>query len=170
MSQQAESLALALQAAIDGPGAGGEPPPPRPAPPPLPLPWQPLLTPAQLKRGLSFYGSGGRIERVAARLLAGEPITAVTLGASITRGHGASGEAMRFPLRFFSFLNASFPHRWVLARRWAARGEALAGSLGLQARMRSQTPACDTRVPVATPAPLCPRPPLPRPPAAATGL
>ncbi|EFN58305.1 expressed protein [Chlorella variabilis] len=81
--------------------------------PPLlpPLPWEPLLTAAQLRRGLSFYGSGARIERVAAKLLAGQPITAVTLGASVTRGHGASSVESGYPSRFFDFLNASFPHR-----------------------------------------------------------
>ena len=84
--------------------------------PPLlpPLPWEPLLTAAQLRRGLSFYGSGARIERVAAKLLAGQPITAVTLGASVTRGHGASSMESGYPSRFFDFLNASFPHRCAL--------------------------------------------------------
>ena len=74
-----------------------DPPPP---PPPLPLPWEPLLTPQQLARGLSFFGGGRRMERVGARLIAGEAITAVTIGASVTRGHGASSVEMRFPHRW----------------------------------------------------------------------
>ena len=112
-AQQHDVQAL-IAAAGSAAGAKSDATPPLlHTPPPLPLPWQPLLTPAQLKRGLAFYGSGERMEAVAARLLAGQPITAVTLGASITRGHGASAPDMRFPMRFFHFLNASFPHRWV---------------------------------------------------------
>lgn len=79
---------------------------------PLPLPWQPLLSAGQVRRGLGFYGSGRRIERVASRLLAGEPITAVTLGGSVTVGTGSSTYSTHsYPARFFQFLNASFPHR-----------------------------------------------------------
>lgn len=44
---------------------------------PLQLPWPPVLSELQLKRGLAFYGGGQRIERVAAALMAGQPITAV---------------------------------------------------------------------------------------------
>ncbi|KAI3428291.1 hypothetical protein D9Q98_006670 [Chlorella vulgaris] len=80
-------------------------------PPPPPLPWAPVLTRAQLRRGLSFYGSGERIERVAAKLMAGEPITIVTLGASVTRGQGASEEATAYPSLLFDFISHNFPHR-----------------------------------------------------------
>ncbi|KAL4427831.1 hypothetical protein ABPG75_001920 [Micractinium tetrahymenae] len=84
--------------------------------PPLPLPWQPLLSTAARRRGIAFYGSGRRIERVAARLLAGLPITAATLGGSVTVGAGSSGQKggpkpNSYPQLFFRFLNASFPHR-----------------------------------------------------------
>ncbi|KAL4442048.1 hypothetical protein ABPG77_011309 [Micractinium sp. CCAP 211/92] len=84
--------------------------------PPLPVPWQPLLSNAARRRGLAFYGSGRRIERVAARLLAGLPITAATLGGSVTVGAGSSGQKggskpNAYPQLFFRFLNASFPHR-----------------------------------------------------------
>ena len=47
---------------------------------PAPLPWAPVLSAAQLKRGLSFYGTGQRTERVVAKLMAGQPITAVGSG------------------------------------------------------------------------------------------
>lgn len=77
-----------------------------------PPPWQPLLRPAELQRGLAFYGSGARIQRVAARLLAGEPIKAFTIGGSVTRGAGASSPDTTFAERFFAFLNSTFPHRW----------------------------------------------------------
>ena len=48
---------------------------------PAPLPWKPVLSAAQLKRGLSFYGTGQRIERFAAKLMAGQPVTAVSCAA-----------------------------------------------------------------------------------------
>jgi len=41
------------------------------------LPWPPVLSELQLKRGLAYYGGGQRMERVAAALMAGQPITAV---------------------------------------------------------------------------------------------
>ena len=107
------------------------PPPHPPTPPPTPhpptqkpattypsqwlhppaLPWDPLLTRDRLRRGLSFYGSGRRVERVAAQLMAGRPLTAVTIGGSVTRGGGASNEAAQFPEMFFHFINSTFPHR-----------------------------------------------------------
>lgn len=79
---------------------------------PPPLPWMPLLSPAQLRRGLGFYGSGTRIERVAAALMAGQPVTAVVVGGSISKGAGSSREPLAFPARFFEFLNATFPNRY----------------------------------------------------------
>ena len=75
------------------------------------LPWEPLLPPSLLRRGLSFYGSGRNIERVAAKLLAGRPITALTLGGSVTRGSGASNISEAYPSKFFQFINATFPNR-----------------------------------------------------------
>ena len=38
------------------------------------MPWEPLLTKDELQRGIGYYGSGARIRRVAAKLLAGKPI------------------------------------------------------------------------------------------------
>lgn len=75
-----------------------------------PLPWPPLLSPAQLRRGLGYYGSGERVERVAAALAAGRPVTAVVVGGSVARGAGSSRPDRAFPARFFQFLNASWPH------------------------------------------------------------
>ena len=87
-----------------------------------PLPWKPLLSPGQLRRGLAFYGSGRRIERVAARLLAGQAITAVTLGGSVTIGAGSTRtNVTSYAPMFFQFLNSSFPHRWAGAR-WRDKG------------------------------------------------
>lgn len=93
---------------------------------PPPLPWPPLLSPAQLRRGLGFYGSGQRIERVVAALMGGAPITAVAVGGSIARGAGSSREEWAFPARFFAFLNATWPHRWAASWAglcWVAVGE-----------------------------------------------
>lgn len=96
--------------------------PQSPQPRSLPLPpWRAVLSPAQLRRGLPFYGSGARIEAMAAKLLAGQPIKAFTLGGSVTRGAGASSEAATYPARFFQFLNATFPHRYAL-RLWGHAG------------------------------------------------
>lgn len=88
------------------------PPPPPLPPPPLPLPWPAVLRERQLKRGMGFYGSGARVERLVARLQAGQPIVAATLGGSVSWGAGASNRtATSYPARFFQFLNATFPHR-----------------------------------------------------------
>jgi hypothetical protein len=40
----------------------------------LQVPWEPLLTREELLRGLSYYGTGARLQAVAAKLLAGQPI------------------------------------------------------------------------------------------------
>lgn len=74
------------------PQAGGVPPP---------LPWACVLMPKQLRRGLSYYGSGARIERLAARLLSGEAITAVTIG---------TGAAPCLPCRHAA-LHLAFPYQ-----------------------------------------------------------
>ncbi|KAI7839277.1 hypothetical protein COHA_006975 [Chlorella ohadii] len=77
---------------------------------PVQLPWPPVLSELQLKRGLAYYGGGQRMERVAAALMAGQPITAVTIGGSVARGAGSTRPERAFPAMFFSFLNATFPH------------------------------------------------------------
>ncbi|KAL4448549.1 hypothetical protein ABPG75_005768 [Micractinium tetrahymenae] len=75
------------------------------------LPWQPLLGQHEVARGLSYWGSGERLQRVAAKLLAGQPIKAYTLGGSVTMGRGASRRDLNYAARFFEFLNHTFPHR-----------------------------------------------------------
>ncbi|PRW60976.1 hypothetical protein C2E21_0414 [Chlorella sorokiniana] len=77
----------------------------------LVVPWEPLLTREELLRGLSYYGTGARLQAVAAKLLAGQPIKVYTLGGSITRGGGARSEELKYVARFFNAINASFPHR-----------------------------------------------------------
>ncbi|PRW60464.1 expressed protein isoform A [Chlorella sorokiniana] len=88
--------------------AGAAPAPADPAP----LPWAPVLSSDQLKRGLSFYGTGRRMERLVAKLMAGQPVTAVTIGGSVTWGAGATSRTVTsYPARFFEFINATFPHK-----------------------------------------------------------
>ena len=40
----------------------------------LEVPWGPQLTQEEAERGLLYYGSGKRLQAVAAKLLAGQPI------------------------------------------------------------------------------------------------
>ncbi|EFN59203.1 hypothetical protein CHLNCDRAFT_56786 [Chlorella variabilis] len=86
------------------------------APPPtLPnmrdqLPWEPYLTDEEVQRAEGYYGTAARLRRVAAKLLAGEPIQVFTLGGSVTRGLGASAPERNYANRFFQLINASFPH------------------------------------------------------------
>ena len=76
----AAAAAAASAAAAGGDsGADGQPVvlPPKPEVPltqALRVPWQPLLTAEEVQRGLAYYGSGQRMERVAEKLLAGKPI------------------------------------------------------------------------------------------------
>lgn len=44
------------------------------------MPWQPLLSHREVRRGLSYYGSGERLQALVAKLQAGQPIKAFTLG------------------------------------------------------------------------------------------
>ncbi|KAL4437433.1 hypothetical protein ABPG75_004572 [Micractinium tetrahymenae] len=87
-------------------------PPPVPPSRELRVPWTPLLTEQDVARGLAYYGSGRRLQAVAAKLLAGKPIKVVTLGGSVTQGSGASDAASTsYAARLFQFINAAFPHR-----------------------------------------------------------
>ncbi|KAL4431189.1 hypothetical protein ABPG75_006445 [Micractinium tetrahymenae] len=83
---------------------------PAPTPRRLELPWRPLLTPEEQRRGISYYGSGRALHRVAARLLAGQPIKAYALGGSITGGGGATVGQRAYVPRFFEFIRHNFPH------------------------------------------------------------
>ncbi|KAL4423591.1 hypothetical protein ABPG77_004631 [Micractinium sp. CCAP 211/92] len=103
--------------------APGACPPPAPCPKPpkqahaltLPelrdrMPWQALLTDEEVQRAEAYYGTGRRIRKVAAKLLAGEPIQVYTLGGSVTRGLGASKPEFNYANRLFALINATFPH------------------------------------------------------------
>ncbi|KAI3430755.1 hypothetical protein D9Q98_009167 [Chlorella vulgaris] len=96
----------------------------------MPVPWPPVLQEAQLRRGLGYYGSGARLERVVAKLMVGEPIVAATVGGSVTVGSGSSNLTENgYAPRFFHFLNATFPHRdHVLVNK--AIGGTNAGTFG----------------------------------------
>lgn len=85
--------------------------PRRPPPRQLDLPWEPLLTTAELRRGLAYYGSGARLQALASKLLAGRPVKVYTLGGSVTGGGGSSyAPATAYVSRFFQWINATFPH------------------------------------------------------------
>ncbi len=78
----------------------------------LELPWKPLLTPEEQRRGISYYGSGRALHRVATKLLAGQPIKAYALGGSITGGGGSSNyNKTAYVPRFFQFIRHNFPNR-----------------------------------------------------------
>ena len=93
----AEQVVAEQQQQQQAPGAAASAPQqPQPAVPqaaadPAPLPWAPVLSPMQLKRGLSSYGSGQRIERLVAKLMSGQPITAVGACLHWLR-HAAAGQ------------------------------------------------------------------------------
>ncbi len=78
----------------------------------LGLPWEPLLTTAELRRGLAYYGSGARLQALASKLLAGQPVKVYALGGSVTGGGGSShAPARAYVSRFFKWINTTFPHR-----------------------------------------------------------
>ena len=80
--------------ALRGGGGGGAPP--------LRPPWDPLLTRSDLLRGQAYYGSGDRLQAVAAKLLAGQEIKVYAIGGSVTKGSGSSDAATTsFPARLF---------------------------------------------------------------------
>jgi hypothetical protein len=62
-----------------------------------------VLREEERHRGMSFYGSGGRVRRLGQRLLDGQPITVHMIGGSIT-AHGL------YPSLLMSWINSSFPH------------------------------------------------------------
>ncbi|KAL4447553.1 hypothetical protein ABPG75_004772 [Micractinium tetrahymenae] len=76
----------------------------------LAVPWGPLLTQEEAERGLSYWGSGERLKKVAAKLVAGKPIKVYTLGASVTRGIGTTDRRYSYASRFFEYINSTFPH------------------------------------------------------------
>ncbi|KAI3428300.1 hypothetical protein D9Q98_006679 [Chlorella vulgaris] len=76
----------------------------------LQLPWPPFLSKEELRRGETYFGSGRRLNKVAKKLLAGKPIKVFALGGSITGGGGATIPKLGYVERFFSFIQAAFPH------------------------------------------------------------
>lgn len=102
-----QKAACHQQAAATAAAAGGTSALPQLPPPP----WEPRLRREEVERGLAYYGSGNRLRRVAAKLMAGHPIKAYALGGSVTAGRGASDLSLAYPSRFFQFINATWPHR-----------------------------------------------------------
>lgn len=78
----------------------------------FPPEWQPLLTREERLRGISYWGSGGRLQRVAQKLLAGQPVKVFTLGGSVTSGGGSSSSTrLGYVPKFFEFLQHNFPNK-----------------------------------------------------------
>lgn len=78
---------------------------------PLPLPWRVLTTEEERLRGMTYYGSGQRLQRVASKLLAGRPIKLATLGGSVTLASFLHRQGRSYSALLFRFVNESFPHR-----------------------------------------------------------
>eukprot|EP00887_Chlorella_sp_A99_P003010 scaffold9.g3010.t1 len=102
-------------------------PPPTPAAPdePPPLAWPPwleggwqdkLLPDDAVVRGQTRWGGCGasgedRMRRFAAKLVAGEPVTIVAIGGSVTAGAGVGNNLQwAYVSRFLSWINSTFPH------------------------------------------------------------
>jgi hypothetical protein len=109
-----------------------------------------MLAAEDVLRGLSYYGSGRRLQAVAAKLLAGQPIKVFTLGGSVTKGQGASTAPAAYPSRLFELINATFPHRQAeLPGRLPGPAAAAAGAL------RAKRPARAESLPAAADQPRC---------------
>lgn len=73
------------------------------------MPWPPLLTPAEVQRGV-YHGSGGALRALAAKLRAGQGVTVVLLGGSVTNAGELSRQGLSYAARFFNFINSTFPN------------------------------------------------------------
>ena len=76
----------------------------------LKLPWHAKLSEEEAQRGLSYYGSGNSLRRLAKKLLSGHPITVVAIGGSVTAAGGSDPAGVSYIARFFTYINATFPH------------------------------------------------------------
>lgn len=88
------------------------------------LTWQRMLEEEEVMRGLSYYGSGTGLRRMAAKLLAGQPVKIVSLGGSITAtgGDDPAGEVRGCLLAEMLPVEASagfWAAQSVSARLWA---------------------------------------------------
>lgn len=82
----------------------------RVAPAPAKLPWQPLFTDEEVRRGM-LYGSGLRLQRLARKLMAGQPIKVVFLGGSVTNAADLEAQGLSYTARFEAFIRSAFPNR-----------------------------------------------------------
>ncbi|KAI7841869.1 hypothetical protein COHA_004398 [Chlorella ohadii] len=108
--QWSRESVVPLRTTLSTSGGAGQASPNGAAQQQLRLPWPPLLSAADVQRGITYHGTGARLQAVAAKLLAGQPIKAYTLGGSVTKGQGASTDGAAYPHRFFEFIRAAFPH------------------------------------------------------------
>jgi hypothetical protein len=75
------------------------------------LPWRPWLSQVEARRGVAYPGSGQALRRLAAKLLAGQPISIVSIGGSVTYEGGPEPNGESYIAGIFQYINTSFPHR-----------------------------------------------------------
>ncbi|EFN56843.1 hypothetical protein CHLNCDRAFT_144427 [Chlorella variabilis] len=74
-------------------------------------PWEPSLPEHELLKGLVSYGDMSRMRRFFTKLLSGQAVTVVSIGGSVSWGHGASVRGQTdLPALVFQWMNATFPH------------------------------------------------------------
>ncbi|OCH90489.1 hypothetical protein OBBRIDRAFT_730676 [Obba rivulosa] len=69
--------------------------------------------PVALSKTRFHTGSGGRVQRVIMKALAGLPVTISVIGGSVSACHGAGDDPLSpqcYPSRFFNWWNGVFPH------------------------------------------------------------
>ncbi|KAI7846321.1 hypothetical protein COHA_000158 [Chlorella ohadii] len=74
------------------------------------VPWPRILEEEDALRGLTYYGSGRGLHRLADKLLAGQPIKIVAMGGSVTAWAGGNPNGEAYIARFFQYINSTFPH------------------------------------------------------------
>ncbi|KAI7842797.1 hypothetical protein COHA_003543 [Chlorella ohadii] len=66
---------------------------------------------AEARRGVTYSGSGAALRRLAAKLLAGQPVSLVAIGGSVTSMGGREPDGESYIARVFQYINTTFPHR-----------------------------------------------------------
>ncbi|KAL4450123.1 hypothetical protein ABPG77_010792 [Micractinium sp. CCAP 211/92] len=82
----------------------------KPVPELVKVPWKPLFTDEEIRRG-TLYGSGLRLQQLARKLVAGQPIKVVFLGGSVTNSADLEAQGLSFTARFEAFIRSAFPNR-----------------------------------------------------------
>lgn len=83
------------------------------------LPWRAWLRQAEARRGVTYYGSGAALRRLAAKLLTGQPVSIVAIGGSVTFFGGPDPSGQSYVAHLFQYINSTFPHRYGPAYLWS---------------------------------------------------